>query len=83
MSRSTVALLLSVLALPVLGAESLEIAGGECPRGKTALATAATDAPATERTPVEPAPRATAAGERPAAERARPRWRSFLPGMMR
>lgn len=83
MSRSTVALLLSVLALPVLAAESLEIAGGECPREKAALGAAATDANTAERTAVEPAPRAATVSERPAAERARPRWRSFLPGMMR
>lgn len=76
-------LMLGLAALPALAADSLgDIAG--CPAGKAVT----TDAPATDAerdatrqaTPSTPAAGATTAGS---GQRARPRWQSFLPGMIR
>lgn len=72
-----------LLALPALAAQSLESPAG-CPGGVSQEETRP-QAPANEAASESAAhgkPRA-ANGETPPAPRSRPRWQSFLPGMVR
>ncbi len=85
MTRSlTLALLLSALALPVLAAETVvEGMAGDCPGRKAARS--AEPVVAGDATAASAATRSTRSGGEAGAQpqRIRPRWQSFLPGMMR
>lgn len=78
-------LLLGLLALPALAAESLT-EGASCPARKVADAGEADPDANSERTPgnsPSSTPRASGGEAAAGNQRVRPRWQSFLPGMIR
>lgn len=78
-------LLLGLLALPALAAESLTD-GASCPARKVAEAGEADTEADAERAPGgtgSSAPRASGGEAAAGNQRVRPRWQSFLPGMIR
>jgi hypothetical protein len=78
-------LLLGLLALPALAAESLA-EGANCPARKAAEAGETEVEADSERSPgssTSSAPRASGGEAAAGNQRVRPRWQSFLPGMIR